>query len=101
MSVSVAVIGAGMAGLAAARILSEAGVRCTLFDKSRGVGGRMSTRRAGDLQFDHGAQYFSAKGNRFQSLWALGATGVAAEWFPGAFVGAGHDRAGARHGVWP
>lgn len=88
MPVSVAIIGAGIAGVAAARILGEAGIVCTLFDKSRGVGGRMATRRAGDLQFDHGAQYFSAKGERFLSLvgaWRKG--GLAAEWFAGAFVG--------------
>jgi renalase len=97
MSVSVAVIGAGLAGLSAARILSEAGVNCALFDKSRGVGGRMSTRRAGDLQFDHGSQYFSAKGDRFRSL--LGAWRdevVAAEWYPGAFVGSPGMTAPAR-----
>jgi cation diffusion facilitator CzcD-associated flavoprotein CzcO len=47
-----AIIGAGMAGLAAAERLRANGASCVLFDKSRGVGGRMSTRRTGDLQFD-------------------------------------------------
>ena len=42
----VAVIGAGMAGATCARLLADAGLDVTLFDKSRGVGGRMSTRRA-------------------------------------------------------
>lgn len=84
----VAIIGAGMAGLSAARVLRGAGVRCTLLDKSRGLGGRMATRRAGDLQFDHGAQYFTAKGERFRQLVAeWRAAGCAAEWFEGAFVG--------------
>jgi predicted NAD/FAD-dependent oxidoreductase len=88
MQVHVAIIGAGIAGLAAARVLTQAGVACTLFDKSRGVGGRMSTRRVDDLQFDHGAQYFSAKGERFASLArAWTDAGVVSEWFEGAFVG--------------
>lgn len=70
---SVAVIGAGLAGLTAARTLSDHGYRVTVFDKSRGVGGRLATRRVdssrsglnGDLFFDHGAQYFTARNSRF------------------------------------
>ena len=62
----VAVIGAGMAGLIAARTLSDHGVQVQVFEKSRGVGGRMSTRRVSDrLSFDHGAQYFTARDARF------------------------------------
>ncbi len=83
-----AVIGAGMAGLAAAKILSSAGHNVTLFEKSRGVGGRMATRRVGDLQFDHGAQYFTAKSLQFQNLadsWIE--AGHAQKWFDDALVG--------------
>jgi len=58
----VVVIGAGLAGLTAARILVDAGVEVVVLDKSRGVGGRMATRRIGDAVFDHGAQFFTAKG---------------------------------------
>ncbi|WP_298913713.1 FAD-dependent oxidoreductase [uncultured Algimonas sp.] len=54
----IAIIGAGMAGLATARRLGDAH-EVVLFDKSRGVGGRMSTRYAGEYEFDHGAQYFT------------------------------------------
>jgi len=89
MAERVAIVGAGMAGLSAAHVLRDAGVVSTLFDKSRGLGGRMSTRRVGDLQFDHGAQYFSAKGAGFAALvrqWRD--TGCVAEWFDGALVGA-------------
>ena len=43
---AVAVIGAGLAGAACARGLQAAGVQVTVFDKSRGVGGRLATRRA-------------------------------------------------------
>ena len=57
----VAVVGAGMAGLACAGRLQHAGVSVTVFDKSRGPSGRMSTRRAdAGAQFDHGAQFFTA-----------------------------------------
>lgn len=55
LSPRVTVIGAGISGLACARTLHDHGIAVTVLDKSRGVGGRMSTRRAGDWQFDHGA----------------------------------------------
>ncbi|AWW75204.1 hypothetical protein CD351_12275 [Erythrobacter sp. KY5] len=70
------IIGAGMAGLACAKTLSEAGRKVSILDKGRGPGGRMAARRAevaGDvLSFDHGAQYFTARDPRF--------AGVVAEW---------------------
>ena len=84
----VAIIGAGMAGLSAANRLREAGAECTVFEKSRGLGGRMATRRIDALQFDHGAQYFTARGARFQSRLAQWQDqGVVAEWSPGKWVG--------------
>ena len=58
---SVAVVGAGLSGLACARTLADHGVRVQVFDKARGAGGRMSTRRAQAWQFDHGAQYFTVR----------------------------------------
>ena len=57
---SIAIIGAGICGLRCANLLSDNGFDCTLFDKSRGVGGRTSTRRAEQWRFDHGAGYFTA-----------------------------------------
>lgn len=63
----IAIIGAGIAGLTAARRLAAAH-EVVLFDKSRGVGGRMSTRYAGDYEFDHGAQYFTITDPDFRSL---------------------------------
>ncbi|SMP71675.1 hypothetical protein SAMN06265222_11496 [Neorhodopirellula lusitana] len=64
---TVAVIGAGLSGLACARTLSDHGFDVKVFEKSRGLGGRMATRRADDtLRFDHGAQYFTARDSNFK-----------------------------------
>ena len=63
----VAVIGAGMAGASASVALHNAGFAVTLFEKSRGASGRMSTRRNDEWQADHGAQYFTAKSPAFQA----------------------------------
>jgi photolyase PhrII len=63
----VAVIGAGLGGLMAARILRDHGLSVRVLEKSRGVGGRLATRRADEQRcFDHGAQYFTARDPRFQ-----------------------------------
>ncbi|OBX20693.1 hypothetical protein A9995_03070 [Erythrobacter sp. QSSC1-22B] len=68
---TLAIIGAGMAGLSCARALKQAGLSVDIFDKGRGPGGRMSTRRvqveARELRFDHGAQYFTARDERFRA----------------------------------
>jgi predicted NAD/FAD-dependent oxidoreductase len=67
-AVRVAIVGAGISGLMCARRLLENGVDVTVFEKSRGVGGRMATRRTAEgLQFDHGAQYFTVRDPRFES----------------------------------
>lgn len=57
----IAVVGAGIAGLAGARLLRDAGHEVRVFEKSRGVGGRMATRRTDHGSFDHGAQYFTVR----------------------------------------
>jgi renalase len=61
----VAVIGAGMAGVVAARTLAQAGCEVQVFEKSGGAGGRMSTRETPFGSFDHGAQYFTVRDPRF------------------------------------
>ncbi len=87
----IAVIGAGMAGLTAARDLQAAGLDVVIFEKSRGVGGRMSTRRMDALAFDHGAQYMTVRGAYFAELLKSSALADAvAPWGPkdaGRFVG--------------
>lgn len=76
----IAVIGAGLAGLVVASELSRRN-EVTTFEKSRGVGGRMATRYAGDCEFDHGAQFFSARSDEFQAfLQPLIEQGIVSTW---------------------
>ena len=56
----VAVVGAGLAGLVAARRLADAGCEVTVFEKSRGPGGRCATRRSDFGPFQHGVASFAA-----------------------------------------
>ena len=63
----IAILGSGVAGLSAARELQRHGIEAVLFDKSRGVGGRMSTRYAGEWEFDHGAQFFTVQDSAFKA----------------------------------
>lgn len=67
MPTSIAIIGAGLAGLTLARRLAPL-ASVTLFEKSRGLGGRMANRRRGDFAFDHGAQYFTARSEGFKAV---------------------------------
>ncbi len=64
----IAVIGAGVAGLTCARKLHQAGRRVVMFDKSRGLGGRLATRRLADTHADHGVCYLQPKGVAFGQL---------------------------------
>ncbi len=81
----IAIVGAGMAGMSCGQRLSRLGHEVRLFDKGRGPGGRMATRRMEDggttLHFDHGAQYFTARDPRFvEQVAHWEASGVAARW---------------------
>lgn len=58
-STDVLVVGAGMAGLIAARELLRAGRSFLVLDKGRGVGGRLASRRIDGATFDHGSQGFT------------------------------------------
>lgn len=64
----IVIIGSGMAGLACARRLADAGLAAIVLDKGRDIGGRVATRRVGDLQFDHGAQYVNAHDAGFAAV---------------------------------
>ncbi len=72
-----------MAGLACATALRQSGLSVEVFEKSRGLGGRIATRRREAGSFDHGAQYVTARGSRFETLLQrLGEAGSVAEWRP-------------------
>ncbi|MEO1496369.1 MAG: FAD-dependent oxidoreductase [Planctomycetota bacterium] len=78
---TIAIVGAGVAGLTAAVELARGGLAVQVFDKGRGVSGRVSTRWAEDRRFDHGAQYFTARDERFaQRVAGWVEAGAAAEW---------------------
>ncbi|MDO9708414.1 NAD(P)/FAD-dependent oxidoreductase [Paracraurococcus lichenis] len=85
----IAVIGAGLAGLSCARALAARGASVRLLDKGRAAGGRLATRRAEAagrvLQFDHGAQYLTARTEGFAAL--LRDCGAAPWGGPGRWVG--------------
>ncbi|WP_028311995.1 NAD(P)/FAD-dependent oxidoreductase [Derxia gummosa] len=109
----IAIVGAGVSGAACARRLALAGHHAVLFDKARGPGGRMSTRRgsapadaslpitvdqpgATPFAFDHGAQYFTARHPDFRAVVEAGtAAGWIAPWTPRI---AGKPRAGSLAG---
>ena len=79
--IPIAIIGAGITGLACAQRLKEAGLKSVIFDKGLGIGGRVATRRIGGMQFDHGAQYINAHGRAFTAvLERFVASGSAAQW---------------------
>lgn len=78
----VVIIGAGMAGLTAARELNRFGVDSVLIDKGRNPGGRMATRSMGGARFDHGAQHFGLRDPEFRRVaneWMT--AGMVREWF--------------------
>jgi len=77
----IAVMGAGIAGLSCATRLKQSGCVPTVFEKSRGLGGRMNTRRSEGWQCDLGAQYFTARDPGFRAEVARWeAHGAAGRW---------------------
>lgn len=91
----IAIIGAGLSGLSAARTLADQRHRVTVFEKSRGCGGRAATRRlqlvgTDSVGLDHGAQYFTARDPRFlRRVEAWSEAGLVVPWAGrlGAFDG--------------
>ena len=90
----IAIVGAGISGLMAATYLAEKGKDPVLFDKGRGPGGRMSTRRFGEFRLDHGAQFFTVRESRFEKyVQSWEKAGVAKIWCKGfSSAGDGHPR---------
>lgn len=88
----IGIVGAGVAGLSAARALQDQGHGVVVFERSHRPGGRVATRRpdavemprglaGATLAFDHGAQYFTARDPRFKAIvdrWE--ADRIAAKW---------------------
>ncbi|WP_219898515.1 NAD(P)/FAD-dependent oxidoreductase [Phormidesmis priestleyi] len=64
----IAVIGAGVAGLTCAQQLQQAGYKVVVVEKSRGLGGRLATRRLQGTHADHGVCYLKPKDDRFKAL---------------------------------
>lgn len=81
---NVVVVGSGLSGIMASRVLIEHGHDVVVFDKGRGVGGRLATRRIGEGVFDHGAQFFTVREDEFDrhvQEWI--AAGAVREWCRG------------------
>jgi renalase len=80
----VVIVGAGLAGLTAARALVSAGHDVVVLERGRSPGGRMATRRIGGATVDHGAQFFTVRSDEFGAMvdgWI--ADGVVTEWCRG------------------
>jgi renalase len=71
-SIDVGIIGAGLAGLTCARHLQQWGFTVALFDKSRGIGGRVATRRVmvnhQEIRLDQGLPCLTIQGERTRAL---------------------------------
>ena len=91
------VIGAGIAGLTAARLLHEANIPVLVLEKGRGVGGRMATRRIGHGRVDHGAQFFTIRDQQFaKRVTEWQEAGAVSEWGQG-FADAKGTRPSGEH----
>jgi renalase len=80
---SIAVIGAGIAGLSCANQLEQQGFRVDLYEKSSDPSGRMSTTMGDGWSADHGTQYFTARSPEFnQELNVPVKNNTVVEWHP-------------------
>ena len=96
MSQSVAIVGAGIAGLSAARVLHDRGDEVIVFERTNGPGGRVATKTLSsielptrgtvDLSFDHGAQYFTVRTPQFSETVAYWLRDKVVSKWPGRIV---------------
>jgi renalase len=78
------IVGGGITGLITAIILQRNGIKVTVLDKGKGIGGRLATRKIKEGVFDYGAQYFSVNNLQFQQWvdeWLQ--AGIITEWCKG------------------
>ncbi len=87
MAEKIAVVGAGLAGVTAALALQEAGYAVVVFDKSRGFGGRLATRRGEGFAIDHGAAAAHGAAPGFAAAMAAAGAVDAADGVAGGWVG--------------
>lgn len=100
MTPTVVVIGAGLAGLTAARTLTERGIDVVVVDKGKAPGGRVATRRIGSANLDHGAQFFTVREPQFREIvseWLH--HDVVRVWCEGFDGSDGHPRYAGVHGM--
>ena len=78
---TVIVVGAGIAGLACARELVDAGIPARVIERGRVVGGRLASKRFDDRYADIGAAYLTADDPAFQGrLDSWRVAGLARPW---------------------
>lgn len=100
MSNPTAIVGAGLAGLVAAQELLARGHDVVVFEAGPVAGGRLATATVGHATFDHGAQFFTTRSDRFTAFVAdLVAGGVVYEWCQGFNEADGYPRYAAHGGM--
>ena len=82
---SIAIIGSGISGLTVGNLVREAGLEPVLFDKARGPGGRISSKRLSGDSVDMGAQYFTVRNPYFRRFLDRYARTAIQPW-PGRFL---------------
>ena len=77
---TIAIVGAGITGLLCAQALQQQGHSVVVYEKSRGLGGRMATRRVGGTRADHGVRYLEPTGNLGQLMGILHDRKIVRSW---------------------